>query len=104
MKASEVLELVRAGFQHDEIMAMQQEDITPLPTKTAENVDNVVPEKPMEAPAEEIKTDPKLDEIMAEVKALQQKIISKNITNSEMPPVKEITPEDILAAVIGGKK
>lgn len=104
MKASEVLELVRAGFQHDEIMAMQQEDITPLPTKTVENVDNVVPEKPMEAPAEELKTDPKLDEIMAEVKALQQKIIQKNVTNSEMPATKEITPEDILAAVIGGKK
>lgn len=104
MKASEVLELVRAGFQHDEIMAMQHEDITPLQTKTAENVDNVVSEKPMEAPAEEIKTDPKLDEIMAEVKTLQQKIIQKNVTNSEMPATKEITPEDILAAVIGGKK
>lgn len=100
MKASEVLELVRAGFQHDEIMAMQHEDITPLQTKTAENVDNVV----TEASAEEIKTDPKLDEIMAEVKALQQKIIQKNVTNSEMPATKEITPEDILAAVIGGKK
>ena len=99
MKANEVLELVRAGFTSDEIRAMEApaED---LPEQVAVSPETVA----QEAPAEEIKTDPKLDEIMAEVKALQQKIISKNVTNSEMPPVKEITPEDILAAVIGGKK
>lgn len=99
MKASEVLELVRAGFTSAEIKAMEQpaadlpEQVTEAPAPVA-----------VEAPVEEIKTDPKLDEIMAEVKALQQKIIQKNVTNSEMPATKEITPEDILAAVIGGKK
>lgn len=98
MKASEVLELVRAGFTSDEIRAMEA-PAADLPEQVAE-----VPAPVTEAPAEEIKTDPKLDEIMAEVKALQQKIIQKNVTNSEMPPVKDITPEDILAAVIGGKK
>ncbi len=98
MKASEVLELVRAGFTSAEIKAMEQ-PAADLPEQVAE-----APAPVAEAPAEEIKTDPKLDEIMAEVKALQQKIISKNVTNSEMPAVKEITPEDILAAVIGGKK
>ena len=98
MKASEVLELVRAGFTSAEIKAMEQ-PAADLPEQVAE-----APAPVVEAPAEEIKTDPKLDEIMAEVKALQQKIIQKNVTNSEMPPVKDITPEDILAAVIGGKK
>ena len=98
MKASEVLELVRAGFTSAEIKAMEQ-PAADLPQQVAE-----APAPVAEAPAEEIKTDPKLDEIMAEVKALQQKIISKNVTNSEMPPVKDITPEDILAAVIGGKR
>ena len=101
MKASEVLELVRAGFTSAEIKAMEQ---------PAADLPQQVTEEPapapvaQEAPAEEPKTDPKLDEIMAEVKALQQKIIQKNVTNSEMPAMKEITPEDILAAVIGGKK
>jgi hypothetical protein len=99
MKASEVLELVRAGFTSAEIKAMEQ-PAADLPEQVTVAPETVAPE----APAEEIKTDPKLDEIMAEVKALQQKIISKNVTNSEMPAVKEITPEDILAAVIGGKK
>ena len=98
MKASEVLELVRAGFTSAEIKAMEQ-PAADLPEQVAET-----PAPVAEAPAEEIKTDPKLDEIMAEVKALQQKIIQKNVTNSEMPATKEITPEDILAAVIGGKK
>ena len=98
MKASEVLELVRAGFTSAEIKAMEQ-PAADLPEQVAE-----APAPAAEAPAEEIKTDPKLDEIMAEVKALQQKIIQKNVTNSEMPATKEITPEDILAAVIGGKK
>lgn len=98
MKASEVLELVRAGFTSAEIKAMEQ-PAADLPDQVAE-----APAPVAEAPAEEIKTDPKLDEIMAEVKALQQKIIQKNVTNSEMPAIKEITPEDILAAVIGGKK
>jgi len=98
MKASEVLELVRAGFTSAEIKAMEQ-PAADLPEQVAE-----APAPVAEAPAEEIKTDPKLDEIMAEVKALQQKIIQKNVTNSEMPAVKDITPEDILAAVIGGKK
>lgn len=98
MKASEVLELVRAGFTSAEIKAMEQ-PAADLPEQVAE-----APAPVAEAPAEEIKTDPKLDEIMAEVKALQQKIIQKNVTNSEMPATKEITPEDILAAVIGGKK
>lgn len=98
MKASEVLELVRAGFTSAEIKAMEQ-PAADLPEQVAEAAAPVA-----EVPAEEIKTDPKLDEIMAEVKALQQKIIQKNVTNSEMPPTKEITPEDILAAVIGGKK
>lgn len=98
MKASEVLELVRAGFTSAEIKAMEQ-PAADLPEQVAE-----APAPVAEAPAEEPKTDPKLDEIMAEVKALQQKIIQKNVTNSEMPAVKEITPEDILAAVIGGKK
>ena len=98
MKASEVLELVRAGFTSTEIKAMEQ-PAADLPEQVAE-----APAPVAAAPAEEIKTDPKLDEIMAEVKALQQKIIQKNVTNSEMPPVKDITPEDILAAVIGGKK
>lgn len=98
MKASEVLELVRAGFTSAEIKAMEQP--ADLPEQVAEAPAPVA----VEAPAEEIKTDPKLDEIMAEVKALQQKIIQKNVTNSEMPATKEITPEDILAAVIGGKK
>ena len=98
MKASEVLELVRAGFTSDEIRAMEA-PAADLPQQVAE-----APAPVAEAPAEEIKTDPKLDEIMAEVKALQQKIIQKNVTNSEMPATKEITPEDILAAVIGGKK
>ena len=97
MKSSEVLELVRAGFTSDEIRAMDA-PAADLPQQVAE-----APAPVAEAPAEEIKTDPKLDEIMAEVKALQQKIIQKNVTNSEMPHVKEITPEDILAAVIGGK-
>ena len=99
MKASEVLELVRAGFTSAEIKAMEQ-PAADLPEQVVEAPAPVA----VEAPAEEIKTDPKLDEIMAEVKALQQKIIQKNVTNSEMPAMKEITPEDILAAVIGGKK
>lgn len=99
MKASEVLELVRAGFTSAEIKAMEQ-PAADLPEQVAEAPAPVA----VEAPTEEIKTDPKLDEIMAEVKALQQKIIQKNVTNSEMPATKEITPEDILAAVIGGKK
>ena len=99
MKASEVLELVRAGFTSDEIRAMEA-PAADLPDQVTVAPETVAPE----APAEESKTDPKLDEIMAEVKALQQKIIQKNVTNSEMPAVKEITPEDILAAVIGGKK
>lgn len=98
MKASEVLELVRAGFTSDEIRAMDA-PAADLPQQVTE-----APAPVAEAPAEEPKTDPKLDEIMAEVKALQQKIIQKNVTNSEMPATKEITPEDILAAVIGGKK
>lgn len=99
MKASEVLELVRAGFTSDEIRAMEA-PAADLPEQVAEARAPVA----VEAPVEEPKTDPKLDEIMAEVKALQQKIIQKNVTNSEMPATKEITPEDILAAVIGGKK
>ena len=108
MKLEHVLELVKAGFDKDEIMKMVDsgEEVTPE-EKTEEK-----PEEPEEKPEEskpEEKPEPKQDPYAAYVQAMQKtmdemretlkKIQAANVRGTELPENKD-EPADILGKAI----
>lgn len=109
MKLEHVLELVKAGFDKDEIMKMVDsgEEVTPEEPKTEEK-----PEEPEEKPEEtkpEEKPEQKQDPYAAYVQAMQKtmdemretlkKIQAANVRGTELPENKD-EPADILGKAI----
>lgn len=109
MKLEHVLELVKAGFDKDEIMKMVDsgEEVTPEEPKTEDK-----PEEPEEKPEEaEEKSEPekKQDPYAAYVQAMQKtmdemretlkKIQAANVRGTELPEKKD-EPADILGKAI----
>ncbi len=107
MKLEHVLELVKAGFDKDEIMKMVDsgEEVTPEEPKPEEK-----PEEPEEKPEEpEEKPEQKQDPYAAYVKAMQatmdemretlKKIQAANVRGTSLPENKE-EPADILGKAI----
>ena len=109
MKLEHVLELVKAGFDKDEIMKMVDsgEEVTPEEPKSEEK-----PEEPEEKPEEtkpEEKQEQKQDPYAAYVKAMQatmdemretlKKIQAANVRGTSLPENKE-EPADILGKAI----
>ena len=110
MKLEHVLELVKAGFDKDEIMKMVDsgEEVTPEEPKTEEK-----PEEPEETekpePAADPKPEPKQDPYAAYVQAMQKtmdemretlkKIQAANVRGTELPENKD-EPADILGKAI----
>ena len=109
MKLEHVLELVKAGFDKDEIMKMVDsgEEVTPEKQKPEEK-----PEEPEEKPEEskpEEKPEQKQDPYAAYVQAMQKtmdemretlkKIQAANVRGTELPENKD-EPADILGKAI----
>lgn len=108
MKLEQVLELVKAGFDKDEIMKMvdSSEEVTPEEPKPEEN-----PEEAEDKPEEptEPKPEPKQDPYAAYVQAMQKtmdemretlkKIQAANVRGTELPENKD-EPADILGKAI----
>lgn len=110
MKLEHVLELVKAGFDKDEIMKMvdSSEEVTPEEPKTEEK-----PAEPEETekpePVADPKPEPKQDPYAAYVKAMQatmdemretlKKIQAANVRGTSLPENKE-EPADILGKAI----
>lgn len=108
MKLEHVLELVKAGFDKDEIMKMVDsgEEVTPEEPKPEEN-----PEEAEDKPEEptEPKPEPKQDPYAAYVQAMQKtmdemretlkKIQAANVRGTELPENKD-EPADILGKAI----
>ena len=107
MKLEHVLELVKAGFDKDEIMKMVDSGEEVTPEEPEEK-----PEEPEEKPEEtkpEEKPEPKQDPYAAYVKAMQatmdemretlKKIQAANVRGTSLPENKE-EPADILGKAI----
>ena len=110
MKLEHVLELVKAGFDKDEIMKMVDsgEEVTPEePDEKPEDKPEETEEK--QEPAAEPKPEPKQDPYAAYVQAMQKtmdemretlkKIQAANVRGTSLPENKE-EPADILGKAI----
>lgn len=109
MKLEHVLELVKAGFDKDEIMKMVDSSEEVTPEKPEEKPEE--PEEPEEKPepAADPKPEPKQDPYAAYVQAMQatmdemretlKKIQAANVRGTELPENKD-EPADILGKAI----
>lgn len=108
MKLEHVLELVKAGFDKDEIMKMVDSGEEVTPEEKPEEKPEESEEKPEESKPEE-KPEPKQDPYAAYVQAMQKtmdemretlkKIQAANVHGTELPENKE-EPADILGKAI----
>lgn len=115
MNANDILELVRAGFTHDEILAMTtQKDPTPdpAPTPAPEPGPTPAPE-PDPTPAPEPGTGKTEPDVMAAIAALTsqvetltkaQQAANRAQSGSQVGRLMNETTEDILAGLINPKK
>ena len=114
MKLEHVLELVKAGFDKDEIMKMVDsgEEVTPEEPEEKPEEPEEKPEEPEEKPEEskpEEKPEPKQDPYAAYVQAMQKtmdemretlkKIQAANVRGTSLPENKD-EPADILGKAI----
>lgn len=113
MNANDILELVRAGFTHDEILALtSQKDPTPEPTPTPEPDPTPAPE-PEPTPAPEPGTGKSEPDVMAAIAALTsqvetltkaQQAANRAQSGSQVGRLMNETTEEILAGLINPKK
>lgn len=113
MNANDILELVRAGFTHDEILGMTtQKDPTPEPTPTPEPDPTPAPD-PEPTPAPEPGTGKTEPDVMAAIAALTsqvetltkaQQAANRAQSGSQVGRLMNETTEDILAGLINPKK
>lgn len=112
MKATEILQLINAGYTKAEIDAMELPETAAVPDPVPEPVPDPVPEPVPEAePApvkeapqpEPVKPNPVNPEIQAltkQINDLVSAIQKSNLLNTQMPEAKPETAEDILANII----
>lgn len=111
MNANDILELVRAGFTHDEILALTtQKDPTPEPTPEPDPTPAPDPEP---TPAPEPGTGKSEPDVMAAIAALTsqvetltkaQQAANRAQSGSQVGRLMNETTEDILAGLINPKK
>lgn len=103
MKATEILQLVNAGYTKAEIDAMELPETAAAPDPIPEPVPEAEPEPDKGAPQPPIKLDPVNPEIQAltkQINDLVSAIQKSNLLNSNMPESPRESAEDILANII----
>lgn len=95
MNAEDVLQLVKAGFSKDEIMALTVSDAAKQPEPAKE------PE-PAPAPVEEVKKNsPSSEDVLNRIGELEKLIQANNRQNAEIQAPKQETADDIFKSVFG---
>jgi hypothetical protein len=104
MKATEILQLINAGYTKADIEAMELPETAAAPDPIPEPVPEAEPAPETEAPQPEpVKPNPVNPEIQAltkQINDLVSAIQKSNLLNTQMPEAKPETAEDILANII----
>lgn len=104
MKATEILQLINAGFTKADIEAMELPETAAVPDPVPEPVPEAEPAPVKEAPQPEpVKQNPVNPEIQAltkQINDLVSAIQKSNLLNTKMPEAQHETAEDILANII----
>lgn len=94
MTASEILELVRAGYDKSEIAAMSSEHATPPASPVVDPIETVEDPAPAEPPASEIGGSDAISQLISELKLTREAIYGRRTGAQGMgEPVTE-TPID----------
>lgn len=104
MKATEILQLINAGYTKAEINAMELPETAAAPDPIPEPVPEAEPAPTTETPQPEpVKPNPVNPEIQAltkQINDLVSAIQKSNLLNANMPEVPRESAEDILANII----
>lgn len=104
MKATEILQLINAGYTKADIEAMELPETAAVPDPVPEPVPEAEPAPVKEAPQPEpVKPNPVNPEIQAltkQINDLVSAIQKSNLLNTQMPESKPETAEDVLATII----
>lgn len=102
MKASEILQLINAGYSKAEIDAMENPETDapdPIPAAAPEAEQEPEPEpKPIQEKLQTV--NPEIEALTNQINSLVSAIQRSNILNSQMPPAPKESAEDILANII----
>lgn len=106
MKSSDVLELIRAGFTKEEILAMNDDQAPVLPAEVSgpdvKDPEEIKEPEPIEAP--EMKPDNMYHQMLSQMQNMLNdglnRIQQANMTAASMPDVHPETPEDLIAKII----
>ena len=102
MKASEILQLINAGYTKAEIDAMENPETDapdPIPAAAPEAEQEPEPEpKPIQEKPQTV--NPEIEALTNQINSLVSAIQRSNILNSQMPPEPAESAEDILASII----
>ena len=102
MKASEILQLINAGYTKAEIDAMENPETDapdPIPAAAPEAEQEPEPEpKPIQEKPQTV--NPEIEALTNQINSLVSAIQRSNILNSQMPQQPAESAEDILANII----
>ena len=106
MKATEILQLINAGYTKAEIEAMElpetaaAPDPTPAPEPVTEAEPAPVKEEPKPEPVKPNPVNPEIQALTKQINDLVSAIQKSNLLNTNQPNIPAETAEDILANII----
>ena len=103
MKASEILQLIGAGYTKAEIDAMENPETDapdPVPAAAPEAEPDPAPEPETRKPDKPQTVNPEIEALTQQINSLVSAIQRSNILNSQQPQQPAESAEDILASII----
>lgn len=104
MKATEILQLIGAGYTKADIEAMELPETAAVPDPVPEPVPEAEPapvkEAPLPEPEKPNPVNPEIQALTKQINDLVSAIQKSNLLNTKMPEAQPETAEDILANII----